>query len=84
MKALHPELAVPKLAHDFYFIHRLDYATSGLLCIALQKHAATQASRCFSTRVVQKFYIAIVRGHIALNMFQIQAPIGKLFILLLH
>ncbi|XP_067942021.1 RNA pseudouridylate synthase domain-containing protein 1-like isoform X2 [Watersipora subatra] len=55
------------LAHSFYWVHRLDYATSGVLCIGLSKEAARLASQAFEQRLVRKLYIALVRGHVSLE-----------------
>ena len=42
------------------FIHRLDYATSGCLCVALNKKAARWGHKAFSKRYVTKHYLALV------------------------
>ena len=47
-----------------YWVHQLDSATSGALCIGLNKMAARMASQLFENRLVAKEYIAIVWGHI--------------------
>ncbi|XP_045782987.1 RNA pseudouridylate synthase domain-containing protein 1-like [Maniola jurtina] len=47
-----------------YFVHRLDYSTSGILCIAKNKTAAGRAGKLFEKRLTSKYYLAIVRGHI--------------------
>jgi 23S rRNA-/tRNA-specific pseudouridylate synthase len=46
------------------FVHQLDYATSGVLCLGLSKEAAAAACRLFRLRAVQKEYTAIVYGHV--------------------
>lgn len=48
----------------FWFIHQLDYATSGLLCIGLTKRCTAAASDLFSQRTTRKQYLAIVHGHV--------------------
>jgi len=65
IRKLIPTLADPKLVHGFYFVHRLDYATSGVICIAKNKKAAACASAAFSKRKTLKYYIALLRGHIS-------------------
>ena len=45
-------------------VHRLDYATSGILCIALNKKAAHIASKVFELRLASKSYVALVYGHV--------------------
>ena len=44
------------------FVHRLDYSTSGSLCIALNKNAAAIAGDKFKNREVIKEYLALVRA----------------------
>ncbi|XP_058795275.1 RNA pseudouridylate synthase domain-containing protein 1-like isoform X2 [Phymastichus coffea] len=72
-----PNLANPNLCHEFYFVHRLDYATSGVMCIALNKQSARAASIAFEGRKVQKYYIAVVHGHINSPSIIINVPIGR-------
>ena len=57
------ELADAKTAFGFRHVHQLDYATSGLLCVALSKKAAKAASSLFQKRLVSKLYLALVSGH---------------------
>ncbi|KAF6030521.1 hypothetical protein EB796_011172 [Bugula neritina] len=52
------------LRHSYYWVHRLDYATSGVLCVGLTKQAARVAQRAFEERKVKKCYVALVRGHV--------------------
>lgn len=73
-----PNLINPKLKHNFHFVHRLDYATSGVICVALNKKAATAATLSFEKRSAKKYYIALVRGHLALENLDISVPIGEL------
>lgn len=54
-------------AHGFRFIHRLDYATSGCLCIALTKKAARWGNKAFAKRYVTKHYLALVYGHVVVG-----------------
>ncbi|XP_049783138.1 RNA pseudouridylate synthase domain-containing protein 1-like [Schistocerca cancellata] len=77
LRKLHPELINQKLAHDFHFVHRLDFATSGAVCIALHKRAAKAAATAFETRKTKKYYVAIVRGHVAKELMDITDPIGE-------
>ena len=44
-------------------IHRLDRKTSGILIFALNKEIQTQLSKAFKDGLVNKKYIAIVRGY---------------------
>jgi len=49
---------------DVRFVHQLDYATSGVLCLGRTKEAAAAACRLFRLRAVHKEYAAIVYGHV--------------------
>lgn len=49
------------------WVHQLDYATSGVLCIARNKDAAAIASSSFSNRCAKKQYIAILQGKLVLD-----------------
>lgn len=71
-----PDLANPKLYHEFHFVHRLDYPTSGVICIASNKRAARAASIAFENHTVQKFYLALVHGHIHEPRIVIDKAIG--------
>ncbi|KAG7170993.1 RNA pseudouridylate synthase domain-containing protein 1-like [Homarus americanus] len=76
MKQLFPDLASQNLGHEFRFAHRLDFSTSGLLCIALHKKAAAAVAKCFVHKHVDKYYLALVRGHVSKEMLDIYLPIG--------
>eukprot|EP01135_Chromosphaera_perkinsii_P005209 Nk52_evm6s324 gene=Nk52_evmTU6s324 len=47
-----------------HFVHQLDYATSGAMCLALNSEAAARGCCLFSQRLVQKRYVALVNGHV--------------------
>lgn len=55
-------------------VHRLDYDTSGIILMALNKPAQSNISRLFQEREVSKTYIAIVQGHIKQNAGSIDLP----------
>lgn len=59
LKEQFPE--IPK----FRNVHQLDFATSGLFVLALNKKAAAAASKLFRDRTVKKTYLALVNGHLA-------------------
>jgi tRNA pseudouridine32 synthase / 23S rRNA pseudouridine746 synthase len=44
---------------QLYLIHRLDKMTSGLLLLARSHVAASELSKAFAERVVEKFYLAL-------------------------
>ncbi|KAF0984544.1 hypothetical protein FDP41_000443 [Naegleria fowleri] len=46
------------------FCHQLDYATSGILCLAFTRSSCANISQCFQQRTAKKKYLAVVRGHI--------------------
>jgi 23S rRNA-/tRNA-specific pseudouridylate synthase len=48
--------------------HQLDYATSGLLCIARTHAAAHHASRQWEERKVTKEYLAVLNGQFAMDI----------------
>ncbi|XP_066600938.1 RNA pseudouridylate synthase domain-containing protein 1-like [Prorops nasuta] len=77
LREMFPELVNPKLCHEFYFVHRLDYATSGVMCIALNKRAAQAASTVFQNRKASKYYLALVHGHINGTEIIIDKDIGN-------
>ena len=55
-----PLLADFKVSYGFRFPHQLDYATSGALCISLNKEITRSISLLFKQRKVFKQYIALV------------------------
>ena len=46
----------------FFLVHRLDAQTEGLMLLAHSKSAAAALSKSFSTRLVEKTYLAEVQG----------------------
>ncbi|XP_063225590.1 RNA pseudouridylate synthase domain-containing protein 1-like [Bacillus rossius redtenbacheri] len=76
LHSVYPELVNHSLKHDFYFVHRLDYATSGVICVALNKRACSDATACFSARRARKYYVALVRGHVAWESARMDEAIG--------
>ncbi|XP_048516265.1 RNA pseudouridylate synthase domain-containing protein 1-like isoform X2 [Athalia rosae] len=76
VQAIFPELVNPELRHEFHFVHRLDYATSGVICLALNKYAAKAATNAFEKRKAKKYYLALVHGHINKRHVIISEPIG--------
>ncbi|KAJ8980712.1 hypothetical protein NQ317_019206 [Molorchus minor] len=47
LKEEFPLIANEKLFHEYYFPHRLDFATSGVMCIPLHKQACQLTSKAF-------------------------------------
>jgi tRNA pseudouridine32 synthase / 23S rRNA pseudouridine746 synthase len=58
------------------FVHQLDYATSGVLVVGLNKASTASACRAFETGSAKKLYVALLEGHIASNL-TIEEPIGR-------
>lgn len=58
------EAAKKETGFGLRFVHRLDYATSGVMLVGLTRHAAGVAATQFEKRTVQKRYLALVHGHV--------------------
>jgi hypothetical protein len=56
---------------DFKWVHQLDYGTSGILCVGLNRKAAGLASCSFASRVVKKQYLAVLQGHVDISAYPI-------------
>jgi hypothetical protein len=46
------------------WVHQLDFATSGVLCVALNRRSAAVASLSFENRDVSKNYLAVLQGKV--------------------
>ena len=73
----YPHLVDKKTAFGFRHVHQLDYATSGLLTVALTKKAAAAAGRLFEKRLVSKLYLALVDGHVAWEHASCDQTVGE-------
>lgn len=58
-------------------VHRLDFGTSGLMVIALNKKVNALLTKQFQARTVVKQYTSIVNGHVAEDEGEIDFPIAK-------
>jgi 23S rRNA pseudouridine1911/1915/1917 synthase len=58
-------------------VHRLDRQTSGLMVIAKTQRALVILSKHFRRRLVEKRYLALVRGALNQSEGTINAPIGR-------
>lgn len=58
-------------------VHRLDFGTSGVMLLALNKPVNANLTRQFQARTVTKTYEAILDGHLQSNEGYIDAPIAK-------
>ncbi|KAI8431621.1 hypothetical protein MSG28_016100 [Choristoneura fumiferana] len=62
--------------HPLHFVHRLDYATSGVLCIAKNKSSSAAAGKLFEKRDTKKYYLAVVRQHVQYEICDIDFPVA--------
>ena len=58
-------------------VHRLDKETSGLLLVAKNDRIKTRLMRSFAKRHVEKFYVALVRGHVRVGKGTLESYIGR-------
>jgi tRNA pseudouridine32 synthase/23S rRNA pseudouridine746 synthase len=58
-------------------IHRLDFGTSGIMLLAMDKTTNALLSQQFQARTVVKRYQSIVAGHLEKDSGIIEAPISK-------
>ncbi|CAG2255641.1 RNA pseudouridylate synthase domain-containing protein 1 [Mytilus edulis] len=72
-----PQLSDDTLSHRFRFNHRLDYPTSGVLSLSLNKKAAAKFSKLFLKRSIRKHYLALVGGYLSEPYILVDIPIGK-------
>ncbi|ORZ35640.1 pseudouridine synthase [Catenaria anguillulae PL171] len=60
----------------FHLIHQIDYATSGIMVLGLEKKATGRAGNLFQERWVRKEYVAVVRGWIEQDEVRVKSLIG--------
>lgn len=60
-------------------VHRLDWATSGVIVFALNPDSQRELSRQFAEREVRKIYQAVVRGEPSDDAGRIELPLAKDF-----
>lgn len=58
-------------------LHRLDFGTSGLLIIALNKQINAHITKQFQERTVKKTYVALLQGHLKQDSGILDYPIAK-------
>jgi len=58
-------------------VHRLDFGTSGIMVVALNKQVNSLLGKQFQDRIVSKSYIAILEGHLDNDQGCIELPIAK-------
>ena len=64
------------LGRHVYTVHRLDRATSGALLLALSSEIAALLARSFELGVIEKTYVALVRG-VAPAQLVVDHPVPK-------
>lgn len=60
---------------DALIVHRLDFDTSGLLVLARGKEMHRRLSMLFQNRLVEKRYVAVVRGELAESSGEVRLPL---------
>ncbi len=60
---------------DAKLVHRLDMATSGIMCFAMHRGAQRELSRQFQERTTQKTYIAKISGRLNLAKGEVNEPL---------
>ncbi|MEH6823208.1 MAG: pseudouridine synthase [Motiliproteus sp.] len=69
-----------RLVQDFptaTMVHRLDFGTSGIMIVALNKPVNAHLTKQFQARTVNKTYCALLLGHLAADTGSIDLPIAK-------
>lgn len=69
-----------RLVQDFptaTLVHRLDFGTSGIMIVALNKDINAHIGRQFQQAMVNKSYTAILHGHVQEDEGLIELPIAK-------
>lgn len=69
-----------RLVKDFptaTLLHRLDFGTSGIMVVALNKEINAQIGKQFQARTVEKSYTALLYGHLRESEGLIDYPIAK-------
>jgi tRNA pseudouridine32 synthase/23S rRNA pseudouridine746 synthase len=69
-----------RLVKDFptaTMLHRLDFGTSGIMVVALDKQINAHITKQFQARTIAKRYTALLHGHLADDKGVIEYPIAK-------
>jgi len=69
-----------RLVQDFpsaTLVHRLDFGTSGVLIVALNKTVNANLTKQFQARTIEKSYTALLHGHLSEDSGVIDFPIAK-------
>jgi 23S rRNA pseudouridine1911/1915/1917 synthase len=62
---------------EFYIVHRIDRETSGVLVIGKTSRAAASLVEQFGKRATDKEYLAIVKGVVEKDSFEVDAPLAR-------
>jgi 23S rRNA-/tRNA-specific pseudouridylate synthase len=77
LKKAYPDLLAPEIS-EFFFAHRLDFATSGILCTPLNRKAFQELWDTLEHQKCTKFYfLAVVNGHVDCETEIIDINIGE-------
>lgn len=77
LKILYADVLAPEIT-EFFFAHRLDFATSGILCIPLNRKAFQELWDNLEQQKSSKFYfLAVVSGHVESETEIIDINIGE-------
>ena len=71
------QLLRDQIKQKVYPIHRLDRGTSGVLFFAKMSESASQLGKLFQEKLIQKQYLAIVRGYLSEKDGTIDYPLAK-------
>lgn len=66
-----------RMGEGYRPVHRIDRATSGVLVVARNHRAARELHRAFSTKAVEKRYLALLQGELAEDRVSVDAPLKK-------
>lgn len=58
-------------------VHRLDFGTSGIMVVALNKNVNAQIGKQFQEGTITKTYTALLHGHVEQDSGLIELPIAK-------
>ena len=76
---LNRDCVISRLAPEFSgasAVHRLDFDTSGLLVVPLNKASLSNLSKQFQARSVKKRYVAVVEGQVPEDAGRVDQPIA--------
>ncbi|MCL1126912.1 RluA family pseudouridine synthase [Shewanella surugensis] len=58
-------------------VHRLDFGTSGVMVVALNKAVNAELTKQFQARTIVKHYVSVLEGHLRDDEGEISFPIAK-------